>query len=101
MRGRRVTPGDDFDEFVLGMRRKPERSSPATATAPTDWSPPCSTRTATRHAARDQINHAAGVITDTTVDLVGNIGRHVLANLMPDRRVRTKPEQSNARTPNT
>jgi hypothetical protein len=28
------------------------------------------------------------VITDTTVDLVGTIGRHVLANLMPDRRLR-------------
>lgn len=42
------------------------------------------------HAARDQVIHAAGVITGTTVDLVGSIGRHVLANLMPDRRVRTK-----------
>jgi hypothetical protein len=41
--------------------------------------------------ARDQIIQAAGVITDTVVDLIGTIGRHVLANLMPDRRVRVKP----------
>jgi hypothetical protein len=33
--------------------------------------------------ARDQLIQAANVITDTTVDLVGTIGRHVLANLMP------------------
>lgn len=39
-------------------------------------------------AARDQIVLAAGVITDT--DLVGAIGRHVLAHLLPTRQVRTK-----------
>jgi hypothetical protein len=43
------------------------------------------------HAARDQVIHAAGVITAAVVDLVGAIGRHVLANLLPDRRLRTKP----------
>ncbi len=43
------------------------------------------------NAARDQLIHAAGIITDTTVDLVGTIGRHILDNLMPNRRVRTKP----------
>jgi Insertion element 4 transposase N-terminal/Transposase DDE domain len=42
------------------------------------------------HAARDQLILAAGVITDTIIDLVGTIGRHVLAELLPDRRVRTK-----------
>jgi Transposase DDE domain len=42
------------------------------------------------HAARDQVIHTAGIITGTVVDLVGVIGRHVLANLLPDRRVRTK-----------
>lgn len=41
--------------------------------------------------ARDQIVQAANVITDTVVDLVGTIGRHVLANLMPARRVRMCP----------
>ncbi|WP_260723845.1 IS4 family transposase [Dactylosporangium roseum] len=45
------------------------------------------------HAARDQIVHAAGVIADTVIDLVGNIGRLVLNDLLPERRLRV-----NART---
>jgi hypothetical protein len=45
------------------------------------------------NAARDQVVHAAGVIADTVIDLIGTIGRHVLANLLPDRRLRI-----NART---
>ena len=43
------------------------------------------------HAARDQIVQATGVITTTVTDLVGAIGRLVLANLLPDRRIRTSP----------
>ncbi|WP_394467902.1 IS4 family transposase [Kutzneria buriramensis] len=43
------------------------------------------------HAARDQLVLAASVIADTSISLVGAIGRLVLANLMPDRRVRTAP----------
>ena len=42
------------------------------------------------NAARDQVVQAAGVIADTTIDLVGVIGERVLANLLPDRRIRTK-----------
>ncbi|MER6100744.1 IS4 family transposase [Streptomyces sp. NPDC001728] len=41
-------------------------------------------------AARDQLVLAAGIIADTDIDLVGVIGRHVLAQLLPARRVRTK-----------
>ncbi|MFE0517140.1 IS4 family transposase [Streptomyces sp. NPDC058964] len=41
-------------------------------------------------AARDQLILAAGIIADTVIDLVGVIGRHVLAQLLPQRRVRTK-----------
>jgi hypothetical protein len=58
-------------------------------------------------AARDQLVLAAGIITDTTVDLVGAIGRHVLADLLPARRTRTKARivkraisKYNARGPN-
>jgi hypothetical protein len=40
--------------------------------------------------ARDQLVLAAGIITGTDIDLVGTIGRHVLAHLLPTRRVRTK-----------
>jgi hypothetical protein len=43
------------------------------------------------HAARDQIIQAAGVIAGTVIDLVGTIGRHILAALLPERRIRTKP----------
>jgi hypothetical protein len=43
------------------------------------------------HAARDQLVHAAGVIADTTVDLVGKIGRAVLADPLPPRRTRISP----------
>ncbi|MGH3622792.1 MAG: transposase, partial [Sciscionella sp.] len=43
------------------------------------------------HAAHDQIIQAAGVITETVIDLVGTIGRHVLDNLQPTRRLRVSP----------
>lgn len=43
------------------------------------------------HAARDQLVLAAGVLTDTTIDLVGVIGRAVTDHLMPARRLRTNP----------
>ena len=42
------------------------------------------------NTARDQIIQAAGVIADTVIDLVGAIGRAVLAHLLPDRRIRVK-----------
>ncbi len=45
------------------------------------------------NAARDQVVQAAGVIADTVIDLVGKIGRLVLDDLLPDRRLRV-----NART---
>uniref|UniRef100_UPI003F491ABB IS4 family transposase n=1 Tax=Streptomyces sp. CA-141956 TaxID=3240051 RepID=UPI003F491ABB len=41
-------------------------------------------------AAGDQLVLAAGIAADTVIDLVGAIGRHVLAHLLPARRVRTK-----------
>ncbi|MFC4088881.1 transposase, partial [Micromonospora sp. GCM10011541] len=42
------------------------------------------------NTARDQIVHAAGVVAETVIDLVGVIGAQVLANLLPERRLRTK-----------
>jgi Insertion element 4 transposase N-terminal/Transposase DDE domain len=42
------------------------------------------------NTARNQITQAAGVIADTVIDLVGAIGRAVLAHLLPDRRIRVK-----------
>ena len=43
------------------------------------------------NAARDQVILAAGVIAGTVIDLAGTIGRHVLASLMPSRRLRISP----------
>jgi Insertion element 4 transposase N-terminal/Transposase DDE domain len=43
------------------------------------------------NAARDLLIQAAGVIAESVIDLVGNLGRRVLANLMPDRRLRISP----------
>lgn len=43
------------------------------------------------HTARDLIVQAAGIIAHTTIDLAGRIGRQILANLLPQRRIRTNP----------
>jgi hypothetical protein len=43
------------------------------------------------HSARDQLVQAGGVIAAATIDLVGKIGRAVLDNLLPDRRLRVSP----------
>jgi hypothetical protein len=43
------------------------------------------------NAARDQLIHAANVIAGTVIDLIGTIGRHVLARLLPARRLRVSP----------
>jgi hypothetical protein len=43
------------------------------------------------NAARDQVILAAGVTAGPAADLAGNIGRLVLASLMPARRLRTSP----------
>lgn len=42
-------------------------------------------------AARDLLVQAAGVIAETLIDLVGGIGRRVLDNLLPERRLRVSP----------
>ncbi len=59
------------------------------------------------HAARDQLVQATGVIAEAVIDLVGKIGRLVLDNLLPDRRIRVTPRivkraisKYNARGPN-
>ena len=62
----------------------------ATATWP-EADPDRASFTTALHSARDLVIQAAGVIADTVIDLVGTIGRHVLAHLMPDRRLRVCP----------
>jgi hypothetical protein len=62
----------------------------ATASQP-QISPDRASFTVAVHAARDQIIHAAGVIAETTIDLVGKIGAAVLTHLLPPRRARVSP----------
>jgi hypothetical protein len=62
----------------------------AIASQPT-LSPDRTSFTVALHVARDQIIHAAGVIAATSIDLVGKIGRAVLANPLPRRRTRVSP----------
>jgi hypothetical protein len=64
--------------------------SDATLTAPgTD--PDRASFTVALQAARDQVIQAAGVIAAETIDLAGTIGRRVLDNLLPARRLRVSP----------
>jgi len=53
------------------------------------------------NAARDQLILAAGVIAATTIDLVGTIGRSVLANLLPDGRLWVSRRIVNGLSPTT
>jgi hypothetical protein len=62
----------------------------ATATHP-DADPDRASFSIAWQAARDQLIQATNVLTDTVIDLVGTIGRHVLANLMPTRLLRVCP----------
>ncbi|MCC5576295.1 IS4 family transposase [Microtetraspora sp. AC03309] len=62
----------------------------ATGTRP-EIDPDRASFTIALHTARDLVIQAAGVIADAVVDLVGTIGSHVLAGLLPARRIRTRP----------
>ncbi len=43
------------------------------------------------NTARDQVIQATAILAEETIDLIGTIGRHVLDNLMPSRRLRISP----------
>ena len=62
----------------------------ATSTRP-DTQPDRASFTTALNTARDLVIQAAGVIAGTTIDLVGTIGRHILAAPIPDRRLRVSP----------
>ncbi|MFD3706389.1 IS4 family transposase [Nocardia sp. NPDC058658] len=62
-----------------------------TALASPAISPDRASFTIALNTARDQVILAAGVIADTVVDLVGTIGRAVLAAPLPSRRARACP----------
>lgn len=87
------TPGGvDQEVYALLVTYQAVRIAIADATAHRpDLDPDRGSFTVALHAARDQLTAAAGVLADTVIDLVGVIGEHVLAHLLPPRRLRTNP----------
>lgn len=88
----RTPTGVDQEIYALLVTYQVLRIAITDATiARPDVDPDRASFTIALNTARDQLVKAAGVIADTVIDLVGTIGRHVLDNLMPDRRLRTTP----------
>jgi len=88
----RTPAGVDQEIYALLITYQALRIAISDATlARPDVDPDRGSFTVALHAARDQLVAAAGVIADTVIDLVGTIGRHVLNQLLPTRRVRTNP----------
>lgn len=88
----RTPDGVDQEIHALLVTYQALRLAMADATAHhPDIPPDRAGFTVALHTARDQVVHAAGITTDTTVDLVGRIGRAVLTHLLPPRRNRTCP----------
>ena len=90
---RAKTPaGIEQEVYALLVTYQALRVAITDATLPyPDVDPDRASFTIALNAARDQLIAAAGVIADTVIDLVGTIGRHVLDELMPPRRLRTGP----------
>ena len=88
----RTPTGVDQEVYALLVTYQLLRTAMADATdTQPEIDPDRASFTTALHSARDLVIQAAGVIADTTIDLVGTIGRHVLAHLMPDRRLRACP----------
>jgi hypothetical protein len=88
----RTPAGVDQEVYALLVTYQILRTAMADATTTQPGTDPDrASFTIALNAARDLLVQAVGVIADTTVDLVGRIGRLVLANLMPNRRTRTNP----------
>ena len=86
----RTPAGLQQEIYALLVVYQALRIAIADATRP-DGDPDRGSFTVALQAARDQVIKAAGVLTETVIDLVGAIGRQVLANPLPDRRCRTGP----------
>lgn len=88
----RTPTGIDQEIYALLVVYQLLRTAMADATnTQADTDPDRASFTIARQAARDQLVLAAGVIADTVIDLLGTIGRHVLANLLTARRLRACP----------
>lgn len=96
MLGRRVLrarapAGITQEVYALLTAYQAIRIAIADATGTTGIDPDRASFTLALQTARDQITLAANVLADTFIDLIGTIGRAVLDQLMPTRRLRVKP----------
>jgi len=90
----RTPAGVDQEIYALLVTYQILRTAMTDATnSQTDVDPDRASFTIALNAARDQVIHAAGIIAGTVIDLIGKIGRLVLDDLLPERRLRV-----NART---
>ncbi|MGH3904523.1 MAG: IS4 family transposase [Pseudonocardiaceae bacterium] len=88
----RTPVGLDQEIYALLVVYQLLRTAMADATATrSDLDPERASFSIAWQTARDQLIQAANIITGTAIDLVGTIGRHVLAGLLPARRLRVCP----------
>ena len=88
----RTPAGIDQEIYALLVTYQILRTAMADATACAPGTDPDrASFTIAWQTARDQLTLAAGVIAGAVIDLIGTIGRHVLAGLLPDRRLRVTP----------
>jgi hypothetical protein len=88
----RTPDGIDQEVYALLVTYQALRTAIADAAATVPGTDPDRASFAVAlNAARDQVILAAGVLAGTVTDLAGTIGRHVLASLMPSRRLRVSP----------
>jgi hypothetical protein len=88
----RTPAGIDQEIYALLVTYQLLRTAMADATsAQAGTDPDRASFTIAWQAARDQLTRADAVIAGTVIDLIGTIGRHVLACLLPARRLRTSP----------
>jgi Insertion element 4 transposase N-terminal/Transposase DDE domain len=88
----RTPAGIDQEIYALLVTYQILRTAMADATACLPGTDPDrASFTIAWQTARDQLTQAAGIIAGTVIDLTGTIGRHVLAGLLPARRLRLSP----------
>lgn len=88
----RTPAGIDQEIYALLITYQILRTAMADATASVPGTDPDrASFTIAWQTARDQLIQAAGIIASTVIDLIGTIGRHVLAGLLPPRRLRVSP----------
>lgn len=87
----RTPQGIDQEVYALLTTYQALRLAMADATITTGTTPDRASLTVALHTARDQVIHAAGIIAAAIIDLVGTIGRAILADPLPARRSRTSP----------